>query len=301
MYERDEYVEYPVGHSLHGTAEYLRGKFPDVSTFRRTNRQMIKSVTGAFHNMTTLILPAAVSTFLSLGPKLMLPAFTLMHSEDVSSTWKSILEELTRAKYPCMNVAAVHRILREHYTAHCGDSYHVNAMDRHLLTLASITSTFLHRHRKVAALVEGDKGKVMGLLPRITFQKLCDDFISEGVSEGRYVYSTFTTEDELIDAQRKRYDRVVLPLLVYPKGEGQLLLFMPSKPVLSSSEAVRELNRMNTFVRQKLNRVCWMIPVFRPSIKYHKVPLKLRPIVSKRNTPSIRVGKVILLTLSKVM
>lgn len=299
LYERDDCVEYPDGHPLSGTRARVRGKFPDVSTFKCTRRQMIKGVSGAFRNTTTLIVPPAVSTFLSLGPKFMLPAFTLMHPVDKLNTWDEMLDQLTRAEYPCMRLSAVNHSLRSDFDAHCGDSYFVSAMDRHILKLASITSTFLHQHRKEAALVEGDKGKIMGLLPRPMFQQLCDEFIADGVSEGRYVLSTLGTEEEVLAMLVRKYNFAVAPLLVNPAENGFLRLFMPAyqlTPVRSY-----DIIRMNSYVRHQLSRINWKIPIFRPSIKYHKFPLKLRPIVSKRDTPSIPVGRVILFALKKIM
>lgn len=45
-----------------------------------------------------------------------------------------------------------------------------------------------------------------------------------------------------------------------------------------------EIERMNTFVRNTLLRVVWKVPVLRPTIKCHKTPLKIRPVISKRGT-----------------
>lgn len=61
------------------------------------------------------------------------------------------------------------------------------------------------------------------------------------------------------------------------------------------------LDGMNSYVYGLLSNVSWGMPNFRPVIKFHKDPIKLRPVICKRATPSIKVGEVIRYALSKLM
>lgn len=60
------------------------------------------------------------------------------------------------------------------------------------------------------------------------------------------------------------------------------------------------LRGRNAKVADVLDKLRWGMPNFRPTIKYHKDPLKLRPVICKRGTPSIGVGKLINSVLKEV-
>lgn len=77
------------------------------------------------------------------------------------------------------------------------------------------------------------------------------------------------------------------------------LFLMPSTGLTSREISVIE--GMNAYVFGKLSAISWGMPNFRPVIKYHKDPIKLRPVICKRNTPSINVGEAVCYALSKIM
>lgn len=298
MYERDVFLTLPIDHQNTGENVLLRGKFPDLLS---TSRSSILSVEGSFRNLTNLVIPKSVSTFLSLGPKFMLPAFTNLSETTVIDDWDCIIEELKRAEYPGIEMAVMQRTLRKAFNLHTADISHTRKIDQYLLFLARSTSIFLKRHQKNVVLVEGDKGKIVGLMPRAEFVDLCENYIMDGLTTGRYVSSIWIDEDDVISNQKELFYPAVKPFQGYfDLKSKKLRLFMPiSRQIII--EDYKAIRRMNVFVSSAIGRAIWGVPIFRPSVKYHKTPAKLRPIVSKRHTPSIAIGKAILFALKKIM
>lgn len=68
-----------------------------------------------------------------------------------------------------------------------------------------------------------------------------------------------------------------------------------------TSMKMADVKKLSVFVRCTLSRVDWKIPVFRPTLKCHKTPIKIRPVISKRRTANTQVGKVICSAFSKIM
>lgn len=297
-YERDVFLTLPTDHQKPGESVLLRGKFPHHFLTSRAN---ISSVEGSFRNLTNLVIPTAVSIFLSLGPKFMLPAFTNLSKETIANDWDRILSELKRAEYPGIEMAVMHRTLRQAFNKHTTDIEHTRRIDKHLLSLAHSTSLFLKRHQKTVVLVEGDKGKLVGLVERPEFVILCNKYVQDGVSTGRYVKSSWVDDNDVFTNQKKLLEPIISHFLgnfpIKPKG---LCLFMPVNRRVRR-KYLEEISRMNKYVASLLRRINWKVPVFRPSLKFHKTPAKLRPIVSKRFTPSIQIGKAILFALKKIM
>lgn len=118
---------------------------------------------------------------------------------------------------------------------------------------------------------------------------------------GRYLEYHPESEDAFIAGIKNRFSISVELLKPAPLGNvaNWDLVFLPVPGVGGSSyEAV--VRGLNQYVYECLNGCAWGFPSFRPSIKYHKDPLKLRPIVCKRGTPSIGVGNAIRYVVSKV-
>lgn len=296
--ERDLLFPFPTEHPAHGASILLRGKFPNNLSDRRQGIPLVK---GSFRNLTNLVIPAIVTSFLSLGPKFMLPAFTNLNEETVTDEWERILDELVRAEYPGIELPAMHRLLKKAYNLHVADIPSLRRVDRHLLHLASTTSTFLKRHEKEVILVEGDKGKLVGLVKRAEFTTLCNNYVQDGVKTGRYVKSIWVDDTDVLTNQKKLLEPVISHFLGYfPVKSDRLCLFMPVTRRVKKKN-LDDISRMNQYVASILRRINWKVPVFRPSLKFHKTPAKLRPIVSKRETPSIPIGKAILFALKKIL
>lgn len=76
--------------------------------------------------------------------------------------------------------------LKARYAEHLGDAVYVNLRSRRMLSCAFATVEFLAHHQPAAMLVEGDKGKVMALVPRPTLCALVGAFISDGLLSGMF-------------------------------------------------------------------------------------------------------------------
>lgn len=69
-------------------------------------------------------------------------------------------------------------------------------------------------------------------------------------------------------------------------------LYMPHGLDMNA-EYYKILHSGNRKVGYTLKNICLGMPRFRPTIKLHKDPRKVRPVISKRGTPSITIGRVI--------
>lgn len=79
------------------------------------------------------------------------------------------------------------------------------------------------------------------------------------------------------------------------------LLYLVSPNHQSGIQKERILGRNMSVANMLRNHLLWGMPTFHPTVKYHKTPLKLRPIISKRGTPSIAIGSVIKDALKLIM
>lgn len=287
IYDRDIFVD---STSKAIGPPIVRGSFPAEQSLPDVKRPHIRAVPRGFANLTSLQVPEGVSILLSLGPKFMLPAYTLFCGEERKSMWEEMLYELERAGYSQIRRKFMHEELKKLYEEHVGDCHYVSQMDSYLLRLANETNTFLRSHSDTVSLVEGDKGKIFGLMYRPSFAALSDGFINAGVAKGQYCEFQVESESSFLDEVEAKYKVQVVGFCssLYDKKYSNQKLFLPLPKKLSAS-----VFSMNLYVRNTLTRVAWKVPVFRPTLKVHKKPHSIRPIISKRHTPSILVGKVI--------
>lgn len=215
--------------------------------------------------------------------------------------WEGLLDQLELAGYATVRYKSEHDSLRAKFDQHVGDSNLVTRMSRKILIDAYTTDKFLRQHNRHAALVEGDKGKVVGLMSRVQLVSLIEDFINEGLACGRYRLFSLADEASFLQSVEKLYLGAITPFNRLQHGassfSGFLFLILPDSTAVQRKEIIS----LNAYVRSILTHVSWAVPTFRPSIKFHKEPVKIRPVISKRGTPSISVGKVIRLALERVM
>lgn len=77
----------------------MRGGFLVADALPGLDSFTFRSVSGGFKNLTSLVVPELVCTFLSLGPKFMLPSFSLMCDHVKQSDWDGVLGMLEAAGY----------------------------------------------------------------------------------------------------------------------------------------------------------------------------------------------------------
>lgn len=128
----------------------------------------------------------------------MLPSFTLLCNQGKKIIWENILDMLELSGYATIKTFFEHEDLLQDFNNHVGEDNIVNIMDQHLLKLAQRTNQFLLKNRKEVCLVEGDKGKVVGLMKRNEFVKLCDEFVKLGMVNDRYVEFLVKSEDTFL-------------------------------------------------------------------------------------------------------
>lgn len=224
-----------------------------------------------------------------------------MSSSETKSMWDGLLDELERAGYATLRYPTEHESLKAKFNVHVGDDNQVSRMSRKILIDAHLTDEFLRRHHRHAVLVEGDKGKVVGLMPRRHLIKLIEDFITEGLSCGRFKEFLLADEASYLTSVEQVYRSAISSFdRLYHRGASSgsfLFVCLPG----STANQYKEITSLNSYVRSLLVNVCWSVPTFRPTIKFHKDPVKIRPVISKRDTPSISVGKVVRLALERVM
>lgn len=88
VFERDMVVE-----KIEGKVDtcVLRGSFLPPFQWVVGNILPLRRVPGSFVNMTSFLVPCTVSGFLSLGPKFMMPSFTLVSSLEKDDGWFTLL------------------------------------------------------------------------------------------------------------------------------------------------------------------------------------------------------------------
>lgn len=277
----------------------MRGKFPNFCVWGLKKFKDLREVPSSFINLTDLEVPKKVSSFLSYGPKFMLPSFTLHSKEYKNAEWKSLIFELEECGYADVSYKIGQDELLRVYNEHMGDNHPIKEKDLRVFSSAYEINLFLRTNRKDVILVEGDKGKKYGLLYRHKFQNLCNNYITENVESGTYV--EFYVEEEMVylSELKRKYAAIIAPYLLEYSSEDIKVkkIFVQDNQQLGSMR----LKGYNAYVRRTLRRVEWKIPILQPTIKFHKDPVKIRPVICKRGTPSISVGKVIKFTIEKLV
>lgn len=144
-----------------------------------------REVKGGFLNMSGLVIPVNIRSILSMGPKYMLPSFTLVSEVDKARGWIGLLDMLGNARH----VSALHMpekgVLKGEYEEYIGDGYKLTRKERLILGEVIKVDAFFKENTEVQ-LVEGDKGKMVGVLKRGEFISLCNNFIEEGLKESEW-------------------------------------------------------------------------------------------------------------------
>lgn len=103
-----------------------------------------------------------------------------------------------------------------------------------------------------------------------------------------------TSEEAFIATVQARYREKILLLSRAQASNRNMLdyLYLPS-PLGFGVSYFKSLYKRNESVSYWLNGVSWRMPSLRPTAKFHKDPWKIRPVISKRFSPSIPLGKII--------
>lgn len=76
---------------------------------------------------------------------------------------------------------------------------------------AAETNEFLKAKYKAAALVDGDKGKIIGLLPPPQFIKLCEGFLQDNIMLGNYVEFFLVNKTEYLRVVKETFRTIINP------------------------------------------------------------------------------------------
>lgn len=257
---------------------------PHRSIWSRGVASNLREIPGGFVNMTKLSIPAYVSSFLSLGPKFVLPSYGFFTDAAVSEDWRVFHSSLHR--YGCSEALyqPLLGLLRCAHSESMGCIAFVSRAEQRILYQANAVEEYLQCHPEIMV-VEGDKGKKTGLIDRGEFDKMCLAFLFKGVRSGQYKYHASLHLPTYLDASRKNYMDLIGS---YCMDGGCKRLYLPSYDDLTDIADGR-----NRRVYQVLKRAEWKVPTFIPSVKYHKTPLAIRPVVSKKGSASVSVGIII--------
>lgn len=163
-----------------------RGMFPETKLWDLSLCKPLRLVPKGFRNLTKLVVPHDVECFLSYGPKFMLPTYTLLSNPQTAIVWQNIQKELELASYYFPPASPDLKALEVTFNEYVGSRQFVLMIDKQLLHAASETAYFLKTHAS-SIVVEGDKGKIIGLIPRKAFSSLTDSFIEAGVLNGSLI------------------------------------------------------------------------------------------------------------------
>lgn len=261
-----------------------RCRLPHRGTLPRGVALNLCEVPGGFVNMTSLDVPAYVSSYLSLGPKYMLPSFGHFNEEAVAKDWDCLYSTLHRAG--CLEALFQPLLGRLKYVhkESMGSVRQFRRRELRVMYQAQAVEEYLCTHPSVMV-VDGDKGKKTGLIERSEFDKMCLKFLSKGVSSGQYKsYSSLCLETYL-GSSRAHYMCIVNS---YNPSSGMKRLYLPS-----CKDSEKLADGRNLRVYHVLKKAEWVVPTFIPSVKYHKTPLAIRPVVSKKGSASMSVGVIV--------
>lgn len=268
-----------------------RCSLPHRSLWPRSVAKNFPLIPGAFVNMTPLAVPAYVASYLSLGPKFMLPSFGKFTNSAVTTDFNTVLASLRSAG--CMEAVREPNLtqLRSTHATSLGAGHNLSLGDQRVLYQAQAVEEYLELHSDVMV-VEGDKGKKVGLISRQQFDEMCMKFLLGGVRAGQYKLRTGLNVKDYQIHLKEQYDVMVQ---AFHPNTGAKHLY------LSLGEAdVPLCDGRNRKVHYVLSHAEWRMPMFIPTVKYHKTPLSLRPVVSKKGSASVAVGRVICEALTRI-
>lgn len=159
-----------------------RGEVLEGGMLEYVERVTYREVKGGFLNMSGLAIPVNIRSILSMGPKYMLPSFTLVSEVDKAKGWIGLLDMLGNAKHVSALYMPEKGVLKGGYEKYTGDGYKLNRKERLILGEVIKVDAFFKENPEVQ-LVEGDKGKMVGVLKREEFISLCNNFIEGGLEE----------------------------------------------------------------------------------------------------------------------
>lgn len=273
------------------TRTVITGNFPlAVEDWDVRTMPFLRQVPGGFVNLTRCTVPRDVSALLSYGPKFMLPVYTLMSQGESNVEFRNLIANLRMYGYASAGYSGCEDPLYLAHRCHTSENIKYTQMERSLLVVVSKVMDFLKSHRKVAIVVLGDKGKKVGLVTKSQFKMLCDDHINTAIGNGMYEEFQIGDMSQFLAMMRTSFTHheVIMRLRNFEDYPACSLY------VAGLSTANQDLlNGLNRQVAHMLSKVEWRFPVFSPTLKFHKDPLVLRPIISKCGSPSIALGLVI--------
>lgn len=126
-------------------------------------------------------------------------------------------------------------------------------------------------------------------------------FRHHSIVTGRYVEFNPSSIEAYVEGLKQQYKEFLRGMALPPVGAGNtssvVFTLCPHNQSMTDAEMVKG---MNTYIFCTLSRANWGVPSSNPSVKYHKDPIKVRPIVCKRGTPSIAVGYAVRYVLEKL-
>lgn len=198
-------------------------------------------------------------------------------------------------QYPSENAS-----LKKVFFNHTDNCIRLSRMQMRILCVANMTDLFLRSHTKEALIVEGDKGKISGLMYRTEYVKLCNDYIDSNVCKRYYQEVEMLDLEKFGEELKSVYKSRVSSLLRLYRSDD----FSPKRlfyPVPGSDSASKTMvSGYNAYVRSRLQKLSWGLPTLNPTVKFHKEILKVRPVICKKGTPSIGLGFVIKYALEKI-
>lgn len=135
---------------------------------------------------------------------------------------------------------------------------------------------FLQGLRKSAIIVNGDKGKKVGLVYKTDYSKLCETFLTGAMSTGMYVELYLEDESAFLQQIVKQYNSSSdIVNLRNRSSKGSCLYVSGLRPC--NEERLVGLNKQVSYT---LSKIKWRFPSFSPTLKFHKSPIVLRPVIS---------------------
>lgn len=297
MFDRDVYTANHLG-GLCMNRIVNRGTFPkDIDKLDRRDQPFLRRVPGGFVNLTRSLVPSDVCALFSYGPKFMIPTYTLMSVGERNVEFRNMIRNLRLFGYSCAGYGGEACPLLLAYKEHTSDSIKLNRMERSILHVVSQAMALLKRVRKIALIALGDKGKKVGLVYKFDYMRLCNDYINTALMTCMYEELHIKDISKFIQEVRSGFHRNfdIIRLRNFRQYPYDCLYIANMSE--SNMGLIEGLNKQVVYL---LSRIEWRCPSFSPTLKFHKDPLALRPVISKCGGPSIALGRVIKMALERI-